>query len=198
MDKFIIEGGGKLYGRAEIQSAKNSVLPLLAASVLTDEQVTIRDVPAISDVENMLHILSELGCEIRRTTDSVIIDSANAVSHEIPARLTKELRSSVFMLGSVLTRFHRAKISYPGGCDIGLRPIDLHLSGLKRLDVKIEEDNGYILCSCDKLTGGYPFGFSECGCDGKHYSRRGQGRRNHGHTKCGQGTGNRGFAKFSK
>ena len=153
MDKFIIEGGGKLYGRAEIQSAKNSVLPLLAASVLTDEQVIIRDVPAISDVENMLHILSELGCEIRRTTDSVIIDSANAVSHEIPARLTKELRSSVFMLGSVLTRFHRAKISYPGGCDIGLRPIDLHLSGLKRLDVKIEEDNGYILCSCDKLTG---------------------------------------------
>lgn len=153
MDKFIIEGGGKLYGRAEIQSAKNSVLPLLAASVLTDEQVIIRDVPAISDVENMLHILSELGCEIRRTTDSVIIDSANAVSHEIPARLTKELRSSVFMLGSVLTRFRRAKISYPGGCDIGLRPIDLHLSGLKRLDVKIEEDNGYILCSCDKLTG---------------------------------------------
>ncbi len=153
MDKFIIEGGGKLYGRAEIQSAKNSVLPLLAASVLTDEQVIIRDVPAISDVENMLHILSELGCEIRRTNDSVIIDSANAVSHEIPARLTKELRSSVFMLGSVLTRFRRAKISYPGGCDIGLRPIDLHLSGLKRLDVKIEEDNGYILCSCDKLTG---------------------------------------------
>ena len=153
MDKFIIEGGGKLYGRAEIQSAKNSVLPLLAASVLTDEQVIIRDVPAISDVENMLHILRELGCEIRRTTDSVIIDSANAVSHEIPARLTKELRSSVFMLGSVLTRFRRAKISYPGGCDIGLRPIDLHLSGLKRLDVKIEEDNGYILCSCDKLTG---------------------------------------------
>ena len=104
---------------------------------ITDEQVTIRDVPAISDVENMLHILSELGCGISRTADSVIIDSVNAVSHEIPARLTKELRSSVFMLGSVLTRFRRAKISYPGGCDIGLRPIDLHLAGLKRLGVKI-------------------------------------------------------------
>ena len=153
MDKFIIEGGGKLYGKADIQSAKNSVLPLLAASVLTDEQVTIRDVPAISDVENMLHILSELGCGISRTADSVIIDSVNAVSHEIPARLTKELRSSVFMLGSVLTRFRRAKISYPGGCDIGLRPIDLHLAGLKRLGVKIEEDKGYITCSCDKLSG---------------------------------------------
>ena len=153
MDKFIIEGGGKLYGKADIQSAKNSVLPLLAASVLTDEQVTIRDVPAISDVENMLHILTELGCKISRTADSVIIDSVNAVSHEIPARLTKELRSSVFMLGSVLTRFRRAKISYPGGCDIGLRPIDLHLAGLKRLGVKIEEDKGYITCSCDKLSG---------------------------------------------
>ena len=153
MDKFIIEGGGKLYGKADIQSAKNSVLPLLAASVLTDEQVTIRDVPAISDVENMLHILTELGCKISRTADSVIIDSVNAVSHEIPARLTKELRSSVFMLGSVLTRFHRAKISYPGGCDIGLRPIDLHLSGLKRLGVKIVEESGYISCSAEKLSG---------------------------------------------
>lgn len=153
MDKFIIEGGGKLYGKADIQSAKNSVLPLLAASVLTDEQVTIRDVPAISDVENMLHILTELGCKISRTADSVIIDSVNAVSHEIPARLTKELRSSVFMLGSVLTRFRRAKISYPGGCDIGLRPIDLHLSGLKRLGVKIVEEKGYISCSAEKLSG---------------------------------------------
>ncbi len=153
MDKFMIEGGRKLCGKTEIQSAKNAVLPLLAASVLTDEQVTIRDVPAISDVENMLHILSELGCKISRTADSVIIDSVNAVSHEIPARLTKELRSSVFMLGSVLTRFRRARISYPGGCDIGLRPIDLHLSGLKRLGVEIVEENGYISCSADRLTG---------------------------------------------
>lgn len=153
MDKFIIEGGERLYGNVEIQAAKNSVLPLLAASVLTDEQVKIRGVPAISDVENMLHILSELGCKIRRSDGNVMIDSVNAVSHEIPARLTKELRSSVFMLGSVLTRFRRAKISYPGGCDIGLRPIDLHLKGLKRLGVKISEENGYIACSCDKLVG---------------------------------------------
>ncbi len=153
MDKFIIEGGGKLYGRVEIQSAKNSVLPLLAASVLTDEQVMIRDVPPISDVENMLHILTELGCTITRDGAVVAVDSRNAVSHEIPARLTRELRSSVFMLGSVLTRFRRAKISYPGGCDIGLRPIDLHLSGLKKLGVKITEENGYISCEADRLEG---------------------------------------------
>ena len=153
MDKYIIDGGEKLYGKVEIQSAKNTVLPLLAASVLTDEQVKIRGVPTIIDVENMLRILSEVGCEIKRQKDCAVIDSSNAVSHEIPPRLTKELRSSVFMLGSVLTRFRKAKISYPGGCDIGLRPIDLHLSGLKRLGVEITEEGGYIECKANKLVG---------------------------------------------
>ena len=153
MEKFVIDGGEKLYGTIQVQSAKNTVLPLLAAAVLTDEQVIIRDVPKINDVENMLHILTEVGCEIRYEKNCTIIDSSNTVSHEIPARLTKELRSSVFMLGSILTRFRRAKISYPGGCDIGLRPIDLHLSGLKRLGVQISEKDGYINCEADKLVG---------------------------------------------
>ena len=153
MDKYIVDGGEKLYGKIKVQGAKNSVLPLLAASVLTDEQVIIRNVPTIADAENMLRILSEVGCTIRRQKDCAVIDSSNAVSHEIPPRLTKELRSSVFMLGSVLTRFRRAKISYPGGCDIGLRPIDLHLSGLKRLGVEIIEEGGYIECKADKLVG---------------------------------------------
>ena len=153
MDKYIIDGGARLYGKVEIQGAKNSVLPLLAASILTDKQVKIRGVPTISDVENMLRILTELGCDVRRNKECTVIDSANAASHELPARLTKELRSSVFMLGSVLTRFRRAKIAYPGGCDIGLRPIDLHLKGLQRLGVKIVEENGYITCSADILKG---------------------------------------------
>lgn len=153
MDKFIIDGGEKLYGKVRVHSAKNTVLPLLAASVLTDEQVKIRGIPTINDVENMLHILSEVGCVIKRQKDCAVIDSSNAVSHEIPTRLTKELRSSVFMLGSVLTRFRRAKISYPGGCDIGLRPIDLHLSGLKKLGVEIVEKDGYIHCSAERLKG---------------------------------------------
>ncbi|MBQ4268278.1 MAG: UDP-N-acetylglucosamine 1-carboxyvinyltransferase [Clostridia bacterium] len=153
MDKFVIDGGRELYGKVDVQGAKNAVLPLLAASILTDEQVKIRGVPAISDVENMLRILTELGCKTKRGKNYAVIDSSNAVSHEIPARLTKELRSSVFMLGSVLSRFHKAQISYPGGCDIGLRPIDLHLSGLKRLGVEIEEENGYIICRADKLRG---------------------------------------------
>ena len=153
MDTYMIDGGERLYGTLQAQSAKNTVLPLLAASVLTDEQVKIRGVPTITDVENMLRILSEVGCQIKRKNDCAVIDSSNAVSHEIPQRLTKELRSSVFMLGSVLTRFRRAKISYPGGCDIGLRPIDLHLAGLKRLGVKITEEGGYIECEADRLVG---------------------------------------------
>ncbi|MBE5744513.1 MAG: UDP-N-acetylglucosamine 1-carboxyvinyltransferase [Clostridiales bacterium] len=153
MDKYIIDGGAKLYGIVEMQSAKNTVLPLLAASVLTDEQVKIRGIPTIVDVENMFRILSELGCQIKRRKDCAIIDSSNAVSHEIPPRLTRELRSSVFMLGSVLTRFGRARLSYPGGCDIGLRPIDLHLSGLRRLGVEIIEEGGYIECKVNHLIG---------------------------------------------
>ncbi len=153
MDKFVVQGGAKLYGGVKIQAAKNAVLPLLAASVLADDLVTIRDLPRITDVENMLHILGELGCGIVRGDGYVTIDGRNAVSHEIPSTLTRELRSSVFMLGSVLTRFRRAKISYPGGCDIGLRPIDLHLSGLKRLGVTIIEENGYVICSAEKLRG---------------------------------------------
>ena len=119
MDKMIINGGQRLQGSLEIQRAKNAVLPLLAASIMTEEIVTIRDIPPITDAENMLRILTELGCRIRRNGKDAVIDSSNAASHEISAVMTKEIRSSVFMLGSVLTRFHRAKISYPGGCDIG-------------------------------------------------------------------------------
>ena len=153
MDKYIVNGGEKLYGQVRVHSAKNTVLPLLAASVLTDEPVTLHKIPPINDVENMLRILTEVGCVIKWQGDSAVVDSSNAASHEIPARLTKELRSSVFMLGSILTRFHRAKISYPGGCDIGLRPIDLHLSGLKRLGVDIIEKDGYIHCEASRLQG---------------------------------------------
>ena len=153
MEKFVIEGGRPLYGEIKIQSAKNAVLPLLAASVLTDERVVIRACPRIADVLNMAQILAELGCRITFAGEDLYIDSADAANHEIPAALAKELRSSVFMLGSVLSRFGRARIAYPGGCDIGLRPIDLHLCGLRRLGVRIEEEGGYINCSCGRLIG---------------------------------------------
>ncbi len=153
MDKLIIDGGRRLCGRVDVQSAKNAVLPLFAAAILTDKPVTIRDAPAISDALCMAQILRELGAEVKFQGSDALIDSSNAHSHEISSALTGELRSSVFMLGSLLTRFRRARIAYPGGCDIGLRPIDLHLSALKRMGVEIAERDGYILCSCDKLRG---------------------------------------------
>ncbi len=101
----------------------------------------------------MVKILSCLGCKAVYDGDNIIIDSSSADCFEIPSALAHELRSSVFLLGSVISRFRYAKIAYPGGCDIGLRPVDLHLTGLKRLGVQITEKNGYILCKCDKLRG---------------------------------------------
>ena len=153
MEKFVIEGGRPLYGEIEIQSAKNAVLPLLAASVLTEERIVIHNCPRITDVLNMAQILEELGCRTSFTDGALTVDPSDAANHEIPAALAKELRSSVFMLGSVLSRFDRARIAYPGGCDIGLRPIDLHLGGLRRLGVRIEEEGGYINCTCGKMRG---------------------------------------------
>ena len=153
MEKYIINGGNKLYGNVRIQTAKNSVLPILAATVLTDKKVEILNVPQITDVKNMVKILSCLGCKASYEEDNIIIDSSSADCYEIPSALARELRSSVFLLGAVISRFHSAKIAYPGGCDIGLRPVDLHLNGLKRLGVQITEKNGYIICKCEKLKG---------------------------------------------
>ena len=154
MDKLIIEGGGRLYGGIEAQAAKNSVLVLLAASVLPEERVVIENVPKISDVFSMIEILSNLGVETSFVGNNLHIYAGNATERDISASLTKELRSSVFMLGAVLTRFRHARISYPGGCDIGLRPIDLHLSGLKKMGVKIWEEDGFIVCNAEDMTCG--------------------------------------------
>ena len=153
MDKYVINGGSKLYGSVTVQAAKNSVLPLLAATVLTDGEVTLRNVPGITDVKNMVKILTRLGCKAVFSGNDLIIDSSTADCFEIPSELAHELRSSVFLLGSVISRFRTAKIAYPGGCDIGLRPVDLHLTGLKKLAVEITEENGYIICRCDSLRG---------------------------------------------
>ena len=153
MEKYVINGGNRLCGEVKIQSAKNAVLPILAGAVLTDGKIRVQNVPDITDVKNMIKILSCLGCEIEYSGDTVTVDSSRADRFEIPSKLAHELRSSVFLLGSVISRFKRAKIAYPGGCDIGLRPVDIHLAGLKRLGVEITENNGYILCKCDKLIG---------------------------------------------
>lgn len=149
MSKYIIEGGNRLRGELDVKGAKNSVLTLLAASVLTEEKVVLRNCPNISDVETMLKILGKLGCKTQRDKDgTVIIDSSGLSSYKIPCDLAKELRSSIFLLGSLLSRLKRARVVYPGGCDIGLRPIDIHLAGLRELGIKIGEKHGHIDCDC--------------------------------------------------
>lgn len=154
MGKFIINGGNRLCGEVEIQGAKNTILPLFAAALLTEEKVEISNVPSLADVNNMIKILENLGAKVTRYGDCAIIDASVMTSFDIPNELAKELRSSIFLLGSVLSRQKYAKVAYPGGCDIGLRPIDIHIKGLRDLNVKIEESAGYIYCDATEMQGG--------------------------------------------
>jgi len=152
--KYIVTGGKQLSGAIEIGGAKNSILPILAATLMCEMPVVLHNCPHINDVYNMLSILSKLGCNVSWCGDhSIIIDTASAYSWEMPDRLAKQLRSSIFMLGPIVARFKKAYFSYPGGCEIGVRPIDLHLKGLRELNVEIEEKHGHILCQADNMRG---------------------------------------------
>ncbi len=132
MEEFRIRGGRALHGSLRVGSAKNAVLPVLAACVMCPEPIVLNDVPYILDVENMLEILRRLGVRCVRDGRRVEIDARDADCFQMPEHLSKQLRSSIFMMGSILTRFDRATVTYPGGCEIGLRPIDLHLKGSRR------------------------------------------------------------------
>ena len=154
MESYVINGGNRLSGKVKVESAKNSVLPIIAASILTDEEVVIKNCPKILDVENMVKILVSLGARCDFSCGDLIIDAKNIDKFTIPCVLTKELRSSVFLLGALLSRLKIAKISYPGGCDIGKRPIDIHVTALKSLGVEIIEDETEIFCRYTSNNGG--------------------------------------------
>ena len=150
---FLVSGGRRLCGRYEVDCAKNAVLPILAAAMLTDAPVTIEDCPDLVDARNMLSILETLGCRVEKRGREVLLDASRAEDHEMPERLSKRLRSSIFLLGPLIARFGRARVSYPGGCEIGQRPIDLHLKGLRALGVQIREAHGMIECEGARLRG---------------------------------------------
>ena len=153
MGRFIIEGGARLGGRIRVQGAKNSVLPILAATVAVGRPCVIHNCPRISDVESTLGILKALGCEVHRSGNSVSVDSSRLTVVDIPDSLMREMRSSVIFLGALISRTGEAKICAPGGCDIGIRPIDLHLFAMKKLGVNITEDFGRISCKCRRTKG---------------------------------------------
>lgn len=153
MGKFLISGGSSLSGKVRIKGAKNSILPILAASLLTSERVELKDVPDISDVKVMLKILECLGVKVSREEDILILEPGSLFTSEIPESLMCEMRSSIFLMGPLLGRLGKVKVSYPGGCDIGPRPIDLHLKGLISMGVKIQEENGFVRAEAQSLKG---------------------------------------------
>ncbi len=154
MGVFRISGGKPIGGTAYINGAKNAMLPILAASLLTEEPIILEGCAALSDVDNMLRILNILGCRTRMQNDMIYVDASRASGWEMPEHLSKLIRSSIFMMGPILGRFRKATVTYPGGCEIGLRPIDLHLKGLRALGVKIREAHGMIYCDGTHLQGG--------------------------------------------
>ncbi len=154
MEKLLIHGGKKLNGKLKIKSAKNAVLPILSACLLCDGVVELDNIPKLSDIDNMCNILRSLGANVCQQKDKIIVDSSNITSTVLPSELTQKLRASFFVLGSLLSRKKTAKISYPGGCNIGNRPIDIHLAGLKALGVQIDENHGFICCDGKDMKAG--------------------------------------------
>ncbi len=153
MDIIKITGGNRLYGEVHIQGAKNSVLPILAATILAKDICVIHNCPNLSDVTASLAILRHLGCRAEQAGSTVTVDSRDASRYDVPHELMSEMRSSVIFLGAVLARFKKAQLSLPGGCELGPRPIDLHIKAMEALGVRFCDTAGDISCSADRLDG---------------------------------------------
>lgn len=148
---YIVKGGKALKGTVRVSGSKNASLPILAASIINGKTTKLYNLPDIEDVRTTLQILEFLGCKIKKDKEKVIIDSRNLKEKQIPDNLMRKLRSSVILAGAMIARFGEAKFSYPGGCDIGSRPIDLHLKSFQKIGIKIDETTSFIECSCDKI-----------------------------------------------
>ncbi|ABR46588.1 UDP-N-acetylglucosamine 1-carboxyvinyltransferase [Alkaliphilus metalliredigens QYMF] len=154
MGKIIVEKSGPLQGTIRVSGAKNSVLPILAASLLATEQCTLEDVPALKDVEVICEVLTSLGADVRRISrDKIEVSAADIDNFEAPYELVRKMRASFLVMGPLLARLGKARISMPGGCAIGTRPIDLHLKGFKALGAKITMGHGFVEAKADQLIG---------------------------------------------
>ena len=153
MSYYEIQGGRPLYGTLAVHGAKNSVLPILAACLLVPGQCVLHNCPDLSDVSATLDILRLLGCRADREGDAVVIDASSLSRWNIPEHLMREMRSSVIFLGALLARLGEAELSYPGGCELGPRPIDLHLAALRALGAEILEEQGALVCRRGTLRG---------------------------------------------
>lgn len=152
MDKMIIEGGQRLFGEITVSGSKNAALPLLAASILADSPCVIKGVPTLRDITTIRKLLEMLGLEFSGTKN-IHIDSRGLKDFEAPYNLVKTMRASILVLGPLLAKMGKARVSLPGGCAIGARPVDQHLKGLELLGARIKMDHGYITATAGKLKG---------------------------------------------
>lgn len=153
MSKFIIQGGKKLEGEVRISGSKNAALPIIAATVLVKGKTTLYNVPNIQDVQTMFQIIKDIGGKVTKKNNKVIIDTSKIHTYEIPENLMRKMRSSVILAGAIIGKYNKANFSYPGGCEIGSRPIDLHLKGFEKLGINIKEEYGEIICNSEKIKG---------------------------------------------
>ena len=153
MHRIIIEGGKKLSGEIKISGSKNSAVALVPAAVLCDEEVTIANIPNISDIDALDEILKYLGAKVKRTDDIIKIDSSKIKNKLIPEKIAKKLRASYYFMGALLSRFKKVEMYFPGGCSIGARPINLHLKGFEAMGAKVEENDNLFTITADKLKG---------------------------------------------
>lgn len=153
MSQYVVNGGRRLEGELQIGGSKNAVLPIMAATLLNEGITQLENCPRISDVEIMRELLKELGCKAEWDQDTLIIDTRNLKAFEISEKLVKRMRSSIVLLGALMGRCGQAKMCQPGGCQLGARPIDLHLDAIKKMGVDINEENGTICCKARNLQG---------------------------------------------
>jgi UDP-N-acetylglucosamine 1-carboxyvinyltransferase len=168
MDAFSIQGGRRLTGKISVDGSKNATLPLLAAGLLTDEPLQFECVPALSDIANMVHLLEELGCTIKREGDALTLQTTDSSQSHARYDIVRTMRASVCVLGPLLAKRGEVRVSMPGGCSFGDRPIDLHLRGLEALGAKIHLEGGDIIARCNRLQGatiflGGPYGSTVLG-----------------------------------
>jgi len=157
MDKFIVESGVALKGIVRISGSKNAALPIMAACLLTEESCRIKDVPALADINTMAEILRSLGAIVERDKDDLLIEAKTIKSTIAEYRLVSTMRGSFCVLGPLLARCKTARVAYPGGCSIGVRPVDLHIKGLEAIGAKINIQKGYVVAEARKLVGTHLF-----------------------------------------
>lgn len=168
MDIFRIQGGRRLSGRVTVEGSKNATLPLMAAALLSDGTVTLRNVPELSDIANMTRLLAELGCHVDGESGTLQLVNHDHTAHHARYDIVRTMRASICVLGPMLARRKKARVAMPGGCAFGSRPVDLHIRGLQALGAKVEFDGGDIIMTADRLEGatiflGGPFGSTVLG-----------------------------------